>query len=537
MDLLKKEILINTSTNETRVAIVEDGKLVEMHLERRENERTIGNIYTGFVENLLPGMNSVFIDIGKKLNGFSHLDDFASDKIPDQMITGVYDLSDMLKPILPLSRNEKEIASNNTNNSKSTNNKNSYYKNKRVFLNKRDKVLVQVVKEQITHKGPRVTSKISIPGRYVVLIPNERGVMISKKIKLNSERVRLKKIVRKLIPDDFGVIVRTAAEFKETESFTKDILDTYSIWKKVIKDFKKSEKAELLYADYNLAESIVRDLFNEDVNRIIVDSEELFELIREYLNNVAPELVNRLEYYSEDIPIFDNFYNISKDHYISLSREVYLKNGGSIVLDHTEALVAIDVNSRRFSGKKSHEENSLIVNLAAAKEIARQLRLRDLGGLVIIDFIDMEYQKNRDKVYQELKNHLSKDKAKMAVEPISRFGLIEMTRQRLKPSIVQTVFDKCPSCLGKGIIKSKESISIQLDSWIKKYKYETNESELEIRVDSELYKFLLKDLRSKILEMKIKYWIDINLVEDITVPAQYFLCLNPKTKEQISFKN
>ncbi len=340
-----------------------------------------------------------------------------------------------------------------------------------------------------------------------------------------------------MIPDDFGVIVRTAAEFKETESFTKDILDTYAIWKKVIKDFKKSNAPGLLYADYNLAESIVRDLFNEDVSKIVVDSEELFELIREYLNNVAPELVNRLEYYSEDIPIFDNFYNISRDHYISLSREVYLKNGGSIVLDHTEALVAIDVNSRRFAGKKSHEENSVIVNLAAAKEIARQLKLRDLGGLVIIDFIDMDQQKNRDKIYYELRNYLSTDKAKTTVEPISRFGLIEMTRQRLKPSIVQTVFDKCPSCLGKGIIKSKESIAIQLDGWIKKYKYETNSSELEIRVNTDLYDFLVKDLRSKVLELKIKYWIDINLIEDKSVPAQYFVCINPKTEEQISFKN
>ena len=531
MEVIKKEILINASTNETRVAIVEDGRLVEMHLERRENERTIGNIYTGVVDNLFPGMNSVFVDIGKKLNGFSHLDDFASDKIPDQMITGMYNLSDMQKPILSPDSQETELVPVNHVNNKTS------YRNKKVFLNKGDKVLVQVVKEQITHKGPRVTSKVSIPGRYVVLIPNERGVMISKKIRVNSERVRLKKIVRKLIPDDFGVIVRTAAEFKETESFTKDILDTYAIWKKVIKDFKKSDTAELLYADYNLAESIVRDLFNEDVTRIVVDSEELFELIREYLNNVAPELSNRLEYYSEDIPIFDNFYNISRDHYISLSREVYLKNGGSIVLDHTEALVAIDVNSRRFSGKKSHEENSVIVNLAAAKEIARQLKLRDLGGLIIIDFIDMEQQKNRDKVYYEMRNYLTSDKAKTTVEPISRFGLIEMTRQRLKPSIVQAVFDKCPSCLGKGIIKSKESISIQLDSWIKRYKYETNSSELEIRVNTELYDFLLKDLRSKILELKIKYWMDINLVEDKTVPAQYFFCINPATNEQISFKN
>jgi len=532
MEVIKREILINVSTNETRVAIVEDGKLVEMHLERKENERTIGNIYSGKVENLFPGMNSVFVDIGKKLNGFSHLDDFASDKIPDQMITGLYDLSDMETPIT--SSTGENISGKEE---KKVNNKNSYYRNRKVFLNKNDKVLVQVVKEQITHKGPRVTSKISIPGRYVVLIPNERGVMISKKIRLNSERVRLKKIVKKLIPDDFGVIVRTAAEFKETESFTKDILDTYAIWKKVIKDFKKSNAPGLLYADYNLAESIVRDLFNEDVSKIVVDSEELFELIREYLNNVAPELVNRLEYYSEDIPIFDNFYNISRDHYISLSREVYLKNGGSIVLDHTEALVAIDVNSRRFAGKKSHEENSVIVNLAAAKEIARQLKLRDLGGLVIIDFIDMEQQKNRDKIYYELRNYLSTDKAKTTVEPISRFGLIEMTRQRLKPSIVQTVFDKCPSCLGKGIIKSKESIAIQLDGWIKKYKYETNSSELEIRVNTDLYDFLIKDLRSKVLELKIKYWIDINLIEDKSVPAQYFVCINPKTEEQISFKN
>jgi len=512
MSNIEKEIIINSSTNETRVAIVEDQKLVEMFIERPENERTIGNIYAGRIENNVPGINSVFVDMGERANGFSHLIEFKNEVIPDDVINGKFEFNGM--------DNEITTIPKTTENSRR--------------INKKDKVMVQVIKESIGIKGPRVTSKVTIPGRFVVLIPNDRGVKISKKIKNISERKRLKTIVRNLIPDDFAVIVRTAAENEESQSFSQDIIRTYNIWKKVVKDFQKTEKPTLLYKDYDMAASIVRDLFKDDVSKVRIDSSELFEAIKDYVNNVSPELIDRIEYYSEGAPIFDHYYNINKDYYISLSREVFMRKGGSIVIDHTEALVAIDVNSKRYIRKKSHEDNSLTINLAAAREVARQLRLRDLGGLVVIDFIDMNEAENRNKVYNEMKNCLKRDGAKTSVEPVSKFGLIEMTRQRLKPSIVQTVFDTCPTCSGKGIIKSKESVSIQIGRWIKNFKFQTKKSEVDMKLNKEFYNFLISGERNRILELQIKNWMHINIIIDNSLSLNFFKFYTAGTDEDIT---
>jgi len=462
-----KEIFINVSTNETRVAIVEEGRLVEMFLERPDNERKIGNIYAGYIDNIVPGMNSVFINTGEEQNGFSHLDEFRRDLLPKRVLDGKYIFRSMDEDIIPVEQEKQD---------------------KR--FERGSKVLVQAIKEPIGSKGPRVTSDVTIPGRYIVLIPNDHGVKISKKISNHAERRRLNKLVKNLIPEDFGVIVRTAAENKESASFTNDIISTFNIWKKIVKEYKRTDKPKLLYKDYDLASSIVRDIFTEDVSRMVIDSKELYDQIREYVKNNAPELEKNIILHDGGEPVFDKYYHINRDYYISLSREVYLKTGGSIVIDHTEALVAIDVNSRRFIRNKSQEENIVNLNLTAAKEIARQLRLRDLGGLIVIDFVDMAEASNREKVLNEFQNYLKADKAKISIEKISKFGLVEMTRQRLKPSLTQTIYEDCPTCSGKGIVKSKETIAVQLDRWLKNYKFNTNNSIVDISLNEELYNFL-----------------------------------------------
>ncbi len=506
-----KEIFINVSTNETRVAIVEEGRLAEMFLERPDNERKIGNIYAGFIDNVVPGMNSVFVNIGEEQNGFSHLDEFRRDLLPKRVLDGKFVFRSMDEEIVPA---EQE-------------------KNDRRF-EKGGKVMVQAIKEPIGSKGPRVTSDITIPGRYIVLIPNDHGVKISKKITSHSERRRLNKIVKNLIPEDFGVIVRTAAENKETASFANDIISTFNIWKKIVKDYKKADKPKLLYKDYDLAASIVRDIFTEDVARMVVDSKELYDEIKEYVKNNAPELEKNIFLHDGGEPIFDKYYQINKDYYISLSREVYLKSGGSIVIDHTEALVAVDVNSRRFIRNKSQEENIVSLNLAAAKEIARQLRLRDLGGLIVIDFVDMADPANREKVLSEFQNFLKADKAKISIEKISRFGLVEMTRQRLKPSLTQTIYEDCPTCSGKGIVKSKETIAVQLDRWLKNYKFNTKNSLVDISLNEELYNFLNKTEKKLLLEMLIKNWIKINFTINNSLSLYDFRCYVPGTTEDIT---
>ncbi|MDA3839153.1 MAG: Rne/Rng family ribonuclease [Candidatus Delongbacteria bacterium] len=512
MSYINKEILINVSTKETRVAIVEEDKLVEMFIERPENERTIGNIYAGYVDNILDGMNSIFVVLGDVPNGFSHLGDFKNDLLPPEILSGKYSFQSIDEDIVLI--DNQDLAKKK--------------------LKKKDKVLVQVIKESIGSKGPRITSNVTIPGRYVVLIPNDRGVKISKKITNPSIRRKLNKIVKNLIPDNFGVIVRTAAENKDSQAFTNDIIHTYNIWKKVVKEYKKAELPTLLYKDDDLAASIVRDLFNEDVSRMIVDSEDLFNDIQEYIRNNAPELEDNLFLHDGGEPIFDKYHNISKDYYKSLAREVFMKNGGSIVIDHTEALVAIDVNSKRYIKKRSHEENSYNINLAAAREISRQLRLRDMGGLVIIDFIDMHDNDNKAKIFNEMKNLLKLDKAKSSIEPISRFGLIEMTRQRLKPSIVQTVFENCPTCSGKGIVQSKESISIQLDRWLKNYKFVTNNTEVDIAVNKELKRYFENAENNIIQEMMIKNWMKINFIINNSLNLYDFKCYESGTDKEIT---
>ncbi len=507
-----KEIFINVSTNETRVAIVEDGRLVEMFIERPDNERKIGNIYAGFIDNVVPGMNSVFVNIGEEQNGFSHLEDFRKDLLPKKALEGKYifkSIDDDILPVEPEKRDWKK-------------------------LEKGQKAMVQAIKEPIGTKGPRVTSNIAIPGRYIVLIPNDSGVKISKKITNHAERRRLNKMVKNLIPDDFGVIVRTAAENKEASSFTNDIISTYNIWKKIVKEYKKTDKPKLLYKDYDLAASIVRDIFNDEVSRMVVDSKELFEEIREYVRNNAPELEGNILLHDEGEPIFDKYYHINKDYYISLSREVYLKTGGSIVIDHTEALVAIDVNSKRFIRNKSQEDNIVSLNLTAAKEIARQLRLRDLGGLIVIDFVDMADPENRAKVLNEFSAHLKADKAKISLEEISKFGLVEMTRQRLKPSITQTIYEQCPTCSGKGIVKSKESIAVQLDRWLKNYKFNTKNSLVDISMNEELYNYLTVTENKMLLEMLIKNWIKINFKVNNMLTLNDFRCFLPGTESDVT---
>ncbi len=513
MDYYDKEILINVGMNETRVALVENGKLVEMHIERPENQRTIGNIYAGFVENILPGINSAFVDIGERLNGFIHLDEFVKNLIPEDYIIGDYEFTDINEEIKELEKSSK-----------------------RRNISIGDKVLVQVVKEQINTKGPRITSQVTIPGRYVVLMPNYHGVRISKKISKPNERKRLRKLITGLIPDDFGIIVRTAAENKDSDMFVKDIISTYQIWKDAIAEFKKTESPKLLYKDYNVSASIVRDLFNDDVKRVLVDSNELYNSISDYVRNLAPDLLDRVELYNDDEPIFDKFYNINKDFLISLSREVFMRRGGSIVIEQTEAMVSIDVNSKKYSKNKPQEENSLTINLHAAREVARQLRLRDVGGLVVIDFIDMMEQSNRDKVYNELRSSFRRDKAKISIEPVSRFGLVEMTRQRLKPSIVQTVYDRCPTCGGKGIVRSKETISGMIDRWIKNFKYAMNGQEVDLLVNEKLAEFLNSDDKNFITASMLKHWVRINLIIDNSINEHSFRFCYPGTSEEVKFE-
>lgn len=483
---MKKEIIINSSTGETRIAFLEDGEIVELYVERPENERMVGDIYKGIIENVLPGMMAAFVNLGLDQNAFLHFSD-VGESLASFDSTEDADNEDSTEAPAPVPP--------------------------QVILKEGNEIIVQVTKEPISTKGARVTTEIALPGRFLVLVPNDRHVGISRKIDDFHEKRRLKKIAKELKPPGFGVIIRTVAEGKDAETLQKDLKILMTIWEKIRRMAEKEEAPVLLYKDLSMASSIIRDLFTQDIEQVVVDSKKLFKKIVGYLKDVSPQLIPKVHLYKGKGPVFD-YYNIEQDIEKSFLRKVWLKGGGYIIIDHTEALVSIDVNSGKFIGKKNHEHNSLKVNLEATRQIARQLRLRDIGGLIVIDFIDMEDRVNRKKVYDEVRKELRKDRAKAAVQEVSAFGLIEMTRQRVRPSLLFMVSDPCPYCEGTGRIESKETVLARIERWIKRFKINSRERRLVLRVHPEMAQFLSNGTGHKLFWMMLKYWIKIDVEGD-----------------------
>ena len=448
---MHKEIFINESMGESRIAIQEDNQLVEVYIEKQDNHRMVGNVYKGKVENVLPGMQAAFVDVGYELNAFLPFSEIGSDEYL-------------------IEENESK-----------RNNKNGKYDNIEVDLKKDQEIYVQVIKEPFAGKGPRVTTEVALPGRLLVLVPNASYIGISKKIWDKFERRRLKKIAQKLRTNNIGVIIRTVAEGKSEEHIENDYKQLIDNWNK-IEDKANSENAPVLvYEDLETASSVVRDLLTPDVEKIIIDSKKLFKKTQKYLEDISPSLLDRLELYKLKAPLFESF-GIESEIEKLMRPKAWLKSGAYLIIEKTEAMVVVDVNSGRFVGKKLHEDNSLKINLEAAREVARQLRLRDLSGLIVIDFIDMKFEENRKKVYHELRKELRKDRAKVAVAPITEFGLLEMTRQRIRVSLLDSMSEECPACHGSGRIISQETLVTRIDHWLRRYKSKYRSLRLELQL-------------------------------------------------------
>lgn len=499
---MRKEIIINSSISETRIAILEEGKVVELFVERPENERTVGDIYLGKVVNVVKGMRAAFVDIGQKQDAFLHFSDVGE---TFSTISGLIDIGD--------ENGEQQIPVDN--------------------IKEGQELLVQIIKEPISTKGSRITTQISIPGRFCVLVPNSKLVGVSRKIESVKERRRLKRTARYLRPDNFGIIVRTVAEGKDRETLKNDIDSLIKIWQQIEKKIKKQKPPMAVYKDIGMTSSVIRDLFTKDVARVVVDSRKLYREISAYLQDVAPNLLNKLVFYNQKTPIFDAF-KLENEIEKSLARKVWLKSGGYIIIDHTEALVAIDVNSGKFIGRKNHEENTLKINLEAAREIARQLRLRDIGGLIVIDFIDMVEEKNKKRLYDEFKQELKKDRAQANITPISEFGLIEMTRERVRPSLLFTLSETCPTCHGIGRITSKSTILTQIERWLKRFRSSSKERSLRLVTNPEICKYLTEGLRSRIRRLMIKFWIRIEVKSDETFEIDEFKFFTKKRNIDIT---
>jgi len=505
---MKKDIIINSTSAETRLALLEDDRLVELFVERPQNERNVGSIYKGVVRKMVPGMEAAFIDIGWKQDAFLHFSDYS-----DEMEGGAFD----------------DVEEDNNSGYQ----KKISYHRKHIDLKNGQEVLVQIIKEPLGTKGPRITTQVSLPGRSVVLVPYHSHIGVSRRISDYKERRRLKSIASKVRPEGFGVIVRTVAVGKTNEELKADVASQLKLWKKLEKTIKSAPPKSLIFRDLSLASSIIRDLFTPDIDSLIVDSKRFHRQIVNYLSEVAPQLVEKVTHYSGSKPIFD-YYKIEPDIEKSLSRKVWLNGGGYIIIEQTEALVTIDVNSGRFMGKKDHEENSLKVNLRSARELCRQLRLRDLGGLIVIDFIDLWDARNRKKVFDEMKKELRNDRSKSDILELSQFGLMEMTRQRIKPSLLYTFNEPCPTCRGLGMVPSLETASTQLERWIMRFKNRTREKRLQVTVSAPIYDYMTEGVNNRIRRIMLKHSILIKLKKDDSFRIDEFTGYSVKENKEVT---
>lgn len=415
---------------ETRVALLESGQLAELYIERKKDASLVGNVYKGKIVKILPGMQSAFVDIGLEKAAFLHVADVYSSL--DYSVFGE-DIEETIPHHLPIED----------------------------LLQEGEEVMVQVSKDPIGTKGARVTSYVTFPGRYLVLMPGVEHVGISRRISNEDERVRLKDLVSRLKPQNVGLIIRTASEGCTEEELKKDIDFLMLLWDNIESKKDKSKPPHLLYSDIDLAFRSVRDLLGHEVSRLIIDSEDEFNNLKEFVNTYFPKLIHKIELYEGDEPIFDA-YGIELEIPKTLGKRVWLKSGGYIVIDQTEALTSIDVNTGKFVGKASLEDTLFKTNLEAVREIAYQIRLRNLGGIIIIDFIDMEVEENREKLFTAFQEATNKDRVKSTVLEVSEFGLIQMTRKRVRESLGRVLCEPCSYCEGRGFIKSPITLCYEI---------------------------------------------------------------------------
>ena len=543
---LKREILINGSQRETRVAILEDDRLVELLVDRPDHRRTVGDIYLGRVEAVLPGIQAAFVDIGQEKSAFLHASDLLEPDEDEDPVdeaeeeaagepTGAAEAPGAAAVQEPpaerkggwRSRDRRRrgrteggaAATERPGNGGETRQREISPRRAvpdiQEILKKGQTLPVQVTKEPISTKGCRVTAQISLPGRFLVYMPYASKVGVSRKIESREQRAKLREMVAGLLPKDAGgVIVRTVAEGVTEEHFRREIESLLALWKKINrkKTFVRRAPA-LLQRETSLTRGIIRDLFSAKVDALHVDSRELYNEIEQYLTQIDPELISRVHLYTEPTPLFDKF-DIESEIRDLFKARVELPTGGSLIIQPTEALISIDVNTGRYTGKKDPEKTILRTNLEAAREIARQIRLRDIGGIIVCDFIDMETRSNRDKVLQELRTHLGRDRARTKAFAVSELGLVEMTRQRVRPSLWHSMTTDCPTCAGSGRVFTPEVVTRRLERALKRAGREHRERQLTVRLHPEVALYLLEE-EPKLLQTLSKLTgLDLELRDD-----------------------
>jgi ribonuclease G len=444
---MSTELIINTRPYETRVAVVENGVVAELHIERETGQELMGNIYRGQVARVLPGMQAAFVDIGLERTGFLYVSDVhrGLTDLENAMIrkasagsgSSVTEESSLPAPVSNISFTIEEL------------------------LHVGQQIMVQISKEPIGSKGARLTSHVSLPGRHLVLMPTVQHIGISRRIEDTEERERLRSLVREMVPDELGVIVRTVSEGAGREKLQSELDFLLKLWGTVLEAMDRSAGPALLYKDLTVSLRAVRDLFTREVDRLVIDSETEFENIVSFIETFAPRLRYSVELYEGEEPIYDA-YGLEMEISRALEKKIWLKSGGYIVIEMTEALTSIDVNTGSYVGKRNLEETILKTNMEAVKEIAYQLRLRNIGGLIVIDFIDMERKSSRDRVFSALKEAMKNDRSKTHILRMSELGLIEMTRKRTRENLNRFLEEPCFYCEGSGSLKSRQTICYEI---------------------------------------------------------------------------
>ena len=487
---MNSELVVDVKPSEISIALLDNKRLIELHQEGREEQFAVGNVYMGRVKKIMPGLNAAFVDVGYEKDAFLHYLDLGSNFNTLTQFSKQA-LSDRKK--VPVTSKFKLLPEIEKNGSISE------------TLQTGQEILVQVTKEPISTKGPRLTAEISIAGRFLVLIPFSDKVSISQKIKSDEERVRLRQLIQSIRPKGFGVIARTVAEEKKVAELDNELKILVKRWEEAILKVQQSKGTSLIVEEIGRTVGIIRDLFNPDFKHIHINDPEIYAEVRSYVKLIAPDQKKIVKLYDEETPIFDSF-GITKQIKSSLGKTVSFKSGAYLIIEHTEALHVIDVNSgNRSKAGNGQEENAYEVNLAAAEEIARQLRLRDMGGIIVIDFIDMHEGENRQKLYEKMREFMAEDRARHNILPLSKFGLMQMTRQRVRPAIDIDLEETCPTCYGKGTMKPSILFTDQLERKIEYLVNVLKTKEFVLYIHPYVYAYINKGIYSMKLKWRRKF--------------------------------
>ena len=495
---MTSEVVIDVQQKDISIALLEDKNLVEYQTELRSASFTVGNIYMAKVKKLMPGLNACFVDVGYERDAFLHYLDLGSQfDSYEKYLKQVQSDKKKLYPFSKASRLpdlKKDGSIQNT-------------------LRVGQEVLVQIVKEPISTKGPRLTGELSFAGRYLVLVPFNDKVSVSSKIKSGEERARLKQLINSIRPKNFGVIVRTVAEGKRVAELDAEMKILLKRWEDAIIKVQKTEKRpQLVYEETSRVVALLRDLFNPSYENIYVNDEEIYNEVRQYVALIAPEKAEIVKRYTGVVPIFDNF-NVTKQVKSAFGKTVNYKRGAYLIIEHTEAMHVVDVNSgNRTKAENGQEQNALEVNLGAADELARQLRLRDMGGIIIVDFIDMNLAEDRQMLYERMCKNMQKDRARHNILPLSKFGLMQITRQRVRPAMDVNVEETCPTCFGKGKIKSSILFTDQLESKIDRMVNKIGIKKFNLHVHPYVAAYINQGIISMKRKWQMKYGMGINVI-------------------------